>query len=146
MRKEKSTDELENELRERVKNKNRLDEYLDKLKTISIGDYLYNLMEEKNMKVKDISEKCTNISDKYIYGILNGTKTSPSREMIIVIVCALGITIEQTNLFLKYAGYGKLYAKDKDDAIIMYCLEKKLEPFEIEELLIVKNSKYRLFK
>lgn len=146
MMNDKSTDELENELRERVKNEKGLNEYLDDLKHITFNDYLYNLMEEKNMKTKDIYMNCTFISDKYIYSIINGKKSNPSREIVIAIACGLGITVEQTNTLLKYAGHSKLYAKDKDDAIIMYCLEKKMSVDDIEELLRAKNSKYTLFK
>lgn len=143
---DKSTEKLENELRTNVNNNKKLGKYLDELKNVTVGDYLYELMEERGMFATDIMEKCTNISDKYIYSIVNGSKTNPSREKIIIIACGLGLTIEETNTLLKYSGYGKLYAKDKDDAIIIYSLEKGLKPDDIEELLVSKNSKYRLFR
>lgn len=146
MMNELSTEFLKHKLDELGNDDKALNQYLYELNHKSLGDYLYELMEEKNMNVKDVCIKCTNISESYVYAIRNNEKQNPKREVLITIACAMGITVDQTNALMKYAGHRELYAKDKDDALIIYCLNNKMDTSSIEELLRSKNSKFRLFK
>lgn len=146
MNDELSTEIFEDKLNKIGNDDKALNQYLSEIKHPSLGDYLYELMEQQNVSVKELCIKCTNICDSYVYALRNNEKQNPKREILIILACAMGITVEQTNTLLKYAGHGKLYAKDKDDALIIYCLNQKLDTDSIEELLRTKNSKYRLFK
>ena len=142
---ELSTEYFEHKLDELDNDDKALSQYLNEINYKSFGKYFYELMEAKKLSVKDIYIKCTNISESYIYAIRNDEK-SPTRDVVITVACAMGITVEETNTLLKYAGHRKLYAKDKDDALIIYCLNKKMDTSSIEELLRSKNSHYRLFR
>ena len=47
----------------------------------------------------------------------------------------MGISLEEMNELLKLAQHKELYAKNKEDAIIIFGLKNKLKIIEIEELL-----------
>ena len=80
-------------------------------------------------------QKETGITKSLFYSIVNGNR-KPQKHHIIKIGLAIGASVEETNELLKLAQHKELYAKNKDDAIIIFGIKSKLRIEEIEELLI----------
>ncbi len=85
------------------------------------------------------------IPESTFYATVNGTRT-PKKELIIKTALVLGATIEELNELLKLAKLKELYAKNKEDAIIIYGMKKGLDPQEIDMLLKSQNAKIRFFR
>jgi hypothetical protein len=66
----------------------------------------------------------------------DGIKRKPKKHHIIKMGLAMHVTLEELNELLKLAQHKELYAKNKDDAIIIYGLKNKLSVMQIEELLV----------
>lgn len=141
MKFEKSTDEFENDLKE-MKDKDELNGHLAQLDKIEAGRYLQRLMDEKGISVNQLVH-CINTSHSNLYKFMSGEKNG-SRDLIIRVACAIGMSVEETNCLLKYAGFRHLYAKDKRDSLILYGLERKMSVNEIEELLVEHEIDFHL--
>lgn len=138
----KDTKEL-NEQLEKADNKEKLEELLKDIQnTSTFGDWFYHTLEDKGMSIPDV-EKNTDISHSYIYAIQNNTK-KPSRETVIKIGLAMGLEKEELDRGLKIAGFKELYVKNEDDALILYGFGKKLDIWEIDELLREHGSQMHL--
>lgn len=131
----KDTEKMNREL-ELVKNEADLDRFLKENNGVikeTFSDWLYEKMEEKGMKAAEVYKNCA-ISQAFYYGILNGTK-KPSKEMIIKIGIALGLSVEELNTGIKTGGFKELYPKNKDDAIIIFGMKNKKSVGEIDQML-----------
>lgn len=88
-------------------------------------------------------QKETGITKSLFYSIVNGTR-KPQRPQIIKIGFALGLSLEELNDLLKLAQHKELYAKNREDAILIYGLQSQLKVEKIEELLIQDGAKFSL--
>ena len=85
------------------------------------SDVIDALLEEKGLKRSDIIREL-NYDRTYGYQILNGTRV-PTKKQIIEIALFIGITTEQLQQLLKICGREVLYARNIEDAKVMYALE-----------------------
>ena len=67
-----------------------LDDFIDEHgHSISIGEFFSDYLYSHNIKSSDIVKKCQGyISKSYIYDLLNGKKTNPSRDNVILLCLA----------------------------------------------------------
>ena len=139
----KSTIEIENEMA-KAKDIEEIEAILERegIGNTRFCDRLVQLCDEKKQSSATLLEKMA-ISKSQLCAIRNGTR-NPSRETVIKLALALELSLEETNELLKLAGYKELYAKNQDDAIIAFGLRKKLDVYQINELLKSKNSKINL--
>ena len=133
---EKSTTELLNILNE-IKPEQMdsfIKEYSKDNQNISIFS---QYMAEHNINTSSIVKNCNGlISQSYVYDILNGTKTNPSRDIVLILCVAAGMNRKSTRRILEVYGHRELYAKDTRDIIIAtYINNKKFNLNEINDEL-----------
>lgn len=120
-----------------IRRANNIEEFFsenaDSFVEMRFSDYLYILLEEKHMIPADLVE-LTSIDRSYIYHIMSGKRT-PSRETILEIAFAMQLNLDHTQQLLRLAGRTPLYSKNKHDAAIIFCIQKKKTLQEMNELL-----------
>ena len=93
-------------------------------KSMDLPNYLYELMENRNIKKDSVVYKRANITRQAWSAILSN-KCTPSLTTCIKIIFALGLDNHECKYFLKKAGY--TLASSSDYALIIrYCLENKI--------------------
>lgn len=75
------------------------------------------------LKLSDIV-RASGLSRQYAYEVINGNKNA-SRDKLIALCFAAGMNLCETDHALTYAKVGKLYAKDKRDAVLMLAIKMK---------------------
>ena len=85
------------------------------------------------------------ITKSLFYAIVNGTR-NPKKDHIIKMGLAIGLSLEEVNELLKLAKLKELYAKNKEDAIVIFGLRNRLPISQIEELLIDAGVSMRLME
>ncbi len=98
-----------------------------------LSDYIHTLLEEHGMTVIQAIQYC-NLDRSYGYQLFNGTRR-PTRDVLLTLAINLGLTEEETQRLLKLAGRPVLYARNRRDAAVLYCLSHKLSPAEAYELI-----------
>ena len=98
-----------------------------------LSDYLHTILEAHGMTVIQAIQRC-NLDRSYGYQLFNGTRR-PTRNILLTLAIQLGLTERETQRLLKLAGRPVLYARNRRDAAILYCLSHRLSHAETEELL-----------
>lgn len=118
----KSTDELLNEIR----STDSIDSYLsDNAENISckkVSEMLENILTEKGLVKSEVIAR-SEVSQVYAYQIFSGVKEAPARDKVLSILIAMGLILDEVQSFLKLSGYPFLYAKNKRDSILIFCIE-----------------------
>lgn len=99
----------------------------------ALSDYLHQLLKSRRMTTVEAIQ-CCNLDRSYGYQLFNGTRR-PTRDMLLTLAIHLGLTETETQRVLKLAGRPVLYARNRRDAAILYCLGHRLSPSETEEML-----------
>ena len=123
---EKSTSELDQILSQTGTSE--LDAYLAEntfKKHETAAEFLSNYLNETGQKKKDDIARA-GLSEQYGYQLLNGSKTTKDRDKILGLCIAAGLEIEQTNRVLKMSKFSPLYSKVARDAVIMICINKRM--------------------
>ena len=60
---------------------------------------------------------------------------TPSRDKLIAIAFGMHLSGDETQKMLKISGNRELYARDARDAIILFCLQRKMVIYEANDLL-----------
>ncbi|MCR5202448.1 MAG: hypothetical protein K6D02_05090 [Lachnospiraceae bacterium] len=133
--KEESTTGLNNILNS-IKKEN-MDEYLDKYgeddKTV-ISKYFM----DNNISISAISRTLNGyMSKSYLYDIVNGVKTSPTRDYLIMICIAAQMDRKSIRRVLESYELSDLYPKNKRDIIIATNINNKVYDLDVinEELV-----------
>ena len=84
----------------------------------SFSELLFELIEKKNYDHVRMCKKA-NVSKNTFYKIKNDPNYRPSKETAICLAVALKLSLEETNAFLKTAGY-TLSDSNKSDRIVAY--------------------------
>lgn len=104
---------------------------------LSLPNFFQNICKEKGISKSDLI-KNAEIDRTYGYQILNGTK-KPSRDKLLKLCISASLDIEESNKALKLGNVGQLYPKNPRDSIIIFGINKKLNLFQIDELLFNRN-------
>lgn len=108
-------------------------DYMNKYKDIS--DYLNQYIAAHSLVTSDVIRR-SRLDRSYANQILNGTRKNPGRDKLIPICLAMGMDLEETNRALKISKAGTLYSKDKRDAVIIMCINRKIfDVLRVNELL-----------
>ena len=107
----------------------------------------YNLSTNK---VQNALETTYSIKRAAFYAYRNGER-NPSKVVVIKMGLAIGATVEEVNELLKLAKHKELYAKSKEDAVLIFAIRnKKVKNKEdlqtIDELLKSYKSKMRFYE
>lgn len=104
---------------------------------LSLPNFFQNICKKKGISKSDLI-KNAEIDRTYGYQILNGTK-KPSRDKLLKLCISASLDIEESNKALKLGNVGQLYPKNPRDSIIIFGINKKLNLFQIDELLFNRN-------
>lgn len=127
-----TTKEWENQI-EKANNVEELKVLLSQLPERNLPARLEALCQKYHMTFSQV-QVASGITKSLFYAIINGTRTAKKGHMLKIAV-AMGLSVEETNEILKLAGLKELYAKNKEDAIVMFGLRNSLQATQIEELL-----------
>lgn len=100
-----------------------------------LGDFLMQYIASHSLELNVVVQN-SRLSKDYAYQILNGTKKNPSRDKLIPLCLAMHMDLDSAQRALKISKAGTLYSKDKRDAVIMLCFNKKIyNIIEVNDLL-----------
>lgn len=99
----------------------------------SLSDYLQHLLEEKGLTRAAVI-KAAALNETFGYQIFMGQRGA-SRNKVLQLAFAMGLTLKETNRLLQYAGANGLYCKDRRDAIITFCLDRGCTLQQVNEEL-----------
>ena len=97
------------------------------------GEYIDSEIQKRKLTKARII-KDSGINKRYFFDILSGKKT-PDRRYIIRIFLAMSLELGDAQWYLNACGYRQLYARDKQDCIVIYCFEHKLSVRECNAML-----------
>ena len=140
----KGTDQLNSELNN-ITNDEGIRRFLKENRKIlyeTYSDWLNGIMEEKHITVSDLLEKVS-ISKSFLYDVKNGDK-KPTKETVIKIGLALGLSLEEMNRSLKLAEWKELYPKKRDDAIIIDGINRGKTVHQIDQALKMNGGSITL--
>lgn len=133
---QKTTRELE-EVLKNTKDADMLEDYLEELPTLqpyeTFREYYKDIIKDKELDNTDLIQK-SGIERTYYYQLMNGTR-SPGRDKILLLCITAGFTLKETQRALEIANAGTLYSKNRRDAILIFCIERKLNMIDTNELL-----------
>ena len=131
---EKTTDELNNELKEATDIRSFIANNENELISKKISALLNELIERKKLKKSQIIESA-NLHKSYAYELFSGKKDNPSRDVMLRIAIAMGLDLEETQMLLKYSQLPQLYARNNRDSVIIYAINNKKNVMKCNELL-----------
>lgn len=99
-----------------------LDDY--ELDTRELSAYLCQLLEEKGLRRPEVV-RAAGLDATYGYQLFKGERRRPSRDKVIQLAFAMGLSLRECDRLLQAAGVSKLYCKNRRDAIILFCLDRK---------------------
>ena len=129
----KDTEQLENELTEADDVKSFLNDNAENFRQLTLAEYLRCSLNEKNLTKAQVIRD-SQIDEGYAQHIFGGRK-NPSREKILSLALAMGLTPKETDYLLYYAGHNKLYARNERDAVLTFALENHKTVLQTNELL-----------
>ena len=135
---DKDTKQLEHELSEADSVEEFFAENGAHLRHLTLAEYLGQLLEEKGLTKAEVVRR-SNLDQVYGYHIFSGYKKSPSKEKVLALALALGLSPEEAQRLLYYAGAKQLYVRDPWDSVIWYAMEHGLSVGEANDLLARLN-------
>ena len=120
----KTTDELNNELKEADDIRRFIAKNEDELITKKISAFLNEIIDRKNLKKSQIIE-AANLHKSYGYELFSGKKEMPSRDVMLRLAIAMGLDLDETQKLLKYSELPPLYARNSRDSVIIYAINNK---------------------
>lgn len=88
-----------------------------------LGAFLTTKLDEKKLKKATVIHDAQ-IGETYGYQIFSGSRSKPDRNYILALCIAMGLSLRDIRRALCLGNVGDLYAKNRRDAIIIYCVNK----------------------
>ena len=86
----------------------------------TLSDYLRELIERADAIHR------SGLNETYGYQLFEGQRANPSRDKVLQLVFGMGLTLKEAGRLMKIAGVSPLYCKNRRDAIIIFCVNKRL--------------------
>ena len=118
----KDTAELQNELRTAKGLEGFLVDNQKDFRQYTLAEYLQKLLDEKQLSKMEVIAN-SRLERLYAYHIFAGRKKNPSRQKVIALALAMGLTPEETQYLLYYAGAEQLYVRNPWDSILWFALD-----------------------
>ena len=134
----KPTDELMDALNQSSSIEGYINKQQDYMIDSTISDYLNQLLNEKSLK-KSAVIKNSELNEIYGYQIFSG-KRIPSRDRLISIAFGMGLSLDEAQALLKYAGFAPLYPKQKRDSLLIWGISHQFSIYQINDLLYTENE------
>ena len=101
--------------------------------SVPLNRYLKTLIEKKGFtKAQMIRD--SGINRRFFYDILSG-KRKPTRNYILRFMIVLEMPLKNVQWLLRATGYAQLYARDKRDSVIIYCINHQNSVDECNTML-----------
>lgn len=110
-----------------------LSEYGDSIDAPSFPAYLNTLMEERSVSTARLCE-ISLLSRSFTYQLCSGVR-APSRDIVLRLALALGLSLGETQRLLRVAQRGALYPKVRRDAVMIFALTHCLQLSHADGLL-----------
>lgn len=140
-----STKEFENRI-ELAKSIDDLRTILNDLPKVSFKGRFLELADHYNMTLSQV-QSASGIAKASFYAFFNPDKTqkrNPQKYHIVRIGLAMGASVEEINELLKLAGHKELYAKNREDAIVIFSIRNHLKITELYEFLDAEGIQTKL--
>lgn len=95
--------------------------------------YMSGLLAERGMTAKD-AIRALDLDKSYGYQMFNGTRR-PTRIVLIRLAILLGLDLAGTNRLLQIGGRQPLYPRVREDAAVIFAVEKHLSLERLDALL-----------
>lgn len=105
----------------------------------SLHGFLNELMDSKTITIPELIDR-SGISKNYIYNILGGERTNPSRDKVIAICIGLGASFSQTNRALELVKHSALYPRDERDARIAIAINQGIKRVTDVNIMLDQNG------
>ena len=105
----------------------------------TLHGFLNGIIAEKNISIPELIER-SGISRNYIYNILGGERSKPSRDKIIALCIGLGASFTQTNKALELVKYSAIYPRDERDARIAIALNQGVNNVTDVNIMLEKKG------
>lgn len=110
-----------------------LEEHESSVNNPTVSSYLTELLHMHNCTIAQVIQRA-NLSKSFGYQIFSGDRV-PSRDILLRIVFALKLDMEEAQRLLTISCRGALYPRIRRDAAIIFCLQKHCTLEETSELL-----------
>jgi hypothetical protein len=107
--------------------------------TRELADYLQELLATHGLERVGVVH-AAQLNDTYGYELFTGKKKRPSRNIVLQLAFAMGLSLRETDRLLQAAGASRLYCKDTRDAIIIFCLDRHATLNEVNEVLYARDE------
>lgn len=126
---------LTEELLDELLNSSNIDEYLADAPTsdLTLAEYLQQLLAEKRLERVRVV-RMADLNETFGYQIFMGSRR-PGRNKVLQIAFAMALSLRETNRALRLAGANELYARNRRDAIIIYCIDHGCSLVKVNEEL-----------
>ena len=109
------------------------------LKTQSVSDHINQIIACKGLARADVA-KTSGLNVIYAYQVMAGSR-KPTRDKLLCLCKAMGLTVDEVQELLKHCGYAPLYPRRKRDAVILFVWEKCSGTLGINEALFQNGEK-----
>ena len=109
------------------------EENAKELLDIPLCRYLNALIEKKGYTKAQVIRD-SGINRRFFFDILS-CKRNPSRDYVLRILMALQIPLKNIQWLLRATGYAQLYARDKRDSVIIYCINHQIGVMDCNAML-----------
>ena len=128
----KSTQQLLNQLREREETDlGFLDDPAFACPSAAI--YMAGLLAERGMTAKEAIQ-ALGLDRSYGYQLFNGNRR-PTRSLLIRLAVLLGLDLKEADRLLQIGGKAPLYPRVREDAAVIFAIEKRLPLERLDALL-----------
>lgn len=125
------TDEIMNELKN--KDSGKFPGELVDSERIDIVEYLQELLKDRGVSVSTLTSRLP-YDRSYMYQFFNGRR-NPTRILLLQIAILLSLSVDDTQRLLRIGKKAVLYPRVRADAAVIYAIEHRLSPDEVDELL-----------
>jgi len=133
-----TTEELTNKLKECDDIDIFMNENASEFDESAFAKYLSELARCNNINGSKLAIE-SDINVAYSYSLLRGSSKAPGRDIMLKLAFGLMLSVDQTNRLLTLGGAAPLRSKVRRDSVIIFCLEKKLQLEQANELLLQYN-------
>lgn len=99
----------------------------------TLPDYLFQLLRDRGIKRSEVV-RASGLNSTVVYDIFAG-KSRPGRDRAVMLAFGLRCTVRETQRLLRLAGVAELWAKQRRDAIIIWCIEQGMDRTECDDEL-----------
>ena len=95
----------------------------NKITVRNLPEYLQTLLDAHGLKRAEVIREAQ-LNETYGYQIFMGQR-KPARDKVLALAFAMGCSLLEASRLCQSAGVNPLYAKNRRDAILIFCLDNK---------------------